>query len=374
MAPQRPKEKRTVRYAVVGLGHIAQVAVLPAFDHAENSELAALVSSDSTKLKTLSRRHGVETAVAYDQFAELCASGTIDAAYIALPNHLHREYTEIAANAGIHVLCEKPMALTTKDAEAMIRTCARNGVRLMIAYRLHFERANLEAVDIVSSGTIGEPRFFSSDFSLDVKAGDIRVRRETGGGALWDLGIYCVNAARYLFQAEPLEAVAFTAARDDERFREVEEMLGAILRFPGERLAHFTCSLGAADLATYRVVGTKGDLVLNPAYEYAIELERELTVGGKKSHKKFPKRDQFAPELVTFSDCVLEGRDPEPSGEEGLLDVRVIEALYRSARTGKAVELSPREKGQRPTLDQEMRRPPVSPKPKEVKAKPPSRG
>jgi predicted dehydrogenase len=368
------KEKRTIRYAVVGLGHIAQVAVLPAFDHAENSELAALVSSDGTKLKTLSKRHGVEAAVAYEEFAELCASGTIDAAYIALPNHLHRQYTEIAANAGIHVLCEKPMALTTKDAEAMIRVCERNDVRLMIAYRLHFERANLEAVDIVSSGKIGEPRFFSSDFSLDVKPGDIRVRRETGGGALWDLGIYCVNAARYLFRAEPTQAVAFTAARDDERFSEVEEMLTGILRFPGERLAHFTCSLGAADLATYRVVGTKGDLVLNPAYEYAVELERQLTIGSRTSHKKFPKRDQFAPELVYFSDCILERRDPEPSGEEGLLDVRVIEALYRSAKSGKPVSLPPREKKARPTLDQEMRRPPVSPKPKEVKATGASRG
>ena len=374
MARARTKKSpRRIRYAVVGLGHIAQVAVLPAFEHAENSELAALVSSDAGKLKALAKRYDIENAVSYDEFGALCASGQIDAAYIALPNHLHREYTEIAAKAGIHVLCEKPMAVTTKDAEAMIRVCAKNDVRLMIAYRLHFERANLEAVDTVNSGKLGEPRYFSSDFSLDVKKGDIRVRRETGGGSLWDLGIYCVNAARYLFKAEPEEVVAFTAARDDERFREVEEMLSGILRFPGERLAHFTCSLGAADLATYRVVGTKGDIVLDPAYEYAMELEREITIGERKSHKKYPKRDQFAPELVYFSDCILQKRDPEPSGEEGLLDVRAIEALYRSARSGKAVKLPPQEKKKRPTLAQEMRRPPVSPKPKEVKVSAPSR-
>jgi glucose-fructose oxidoreductase len=367
-----PSKKSAVRYAVVGLGHIAQVAVLPAFEHAENAELTALVSSDAGKLKALARRYEIERAVTYEEFGDLCASGDIDAAYIALPNHMHREYTEIAASAGIHVLCEKPMAVTVKDAEAMIRACARNDVKLMIAYRLHFERANLEAIDVVNSGKIGEPRYFSSDFSLDVKEGDIRVRRETGGGALWDLGIYCVNAARYLFRAEPTEVVALTAARDDERFREVEEMLSAILRFPGERLAHFTCSLGAADIATYRVVGTKGDIVLNPAYEYAMELEREVTVGGRKNHKKYPKRDQFAPELIHFSDCILNDSEPEPSGEEGLLDVRVIEALYRSAKSGRPVRLPPRDKDVRPSLEQEIRRPPVT-KPKEVKVKPPSR-
>ncbi len=373
MARARSNRKGPIRYAVVGLGHIAQVAVLPAFEHAENSALAALVSSDSRKLNVLAKRYGIEHAVAYEEFGALCASGAVDAAYIALPNHLHRDYTEIAAKAGVHVLCEKPMALTVKDAEAMIRVCAKNEVRLMIAYRLHFERANLEAIDTVASGKIGEPRYFSSDFSLDVKPGDIRVRKETGGGALWDLGIYCVNAARYLFRDEPVEVVAFTAARDDDRFREVEEMLSGILRFPGERLAHFTCSLGAADLATYRVVGTKGDLVLNPAYEYAMELEREVTVGGRKSHKKYPKRDQFAPELIHFSECILDGKEPEPSGEEGLLDVRAIEALYRSAKRRRPVRLPPRERSARPSLNQEIRRPPVTPKPKEVKVSAPSR-
>lgn len=374
MARRRSTPKGPIRYAVVGLGHIAQVAVLPAFAHAENSELAALVSSDRQKLKVLAKRYGIESAVSYDEFGDLCATGAIDAAYIALPNHLHREYTEIAAKAKVHVLCEKPMALSVRDAEAMVRVCRKNDVRLMIAYRLHFERGNLEAIDVVNSGKIGEPRYFSSDFSLDVKNDNIRIRRETGGGALWDLGIYCLNAARYLFRDEPVEVVAMTAARDDERFREVEEMLSAILRFPGERLAHFTCSLGAADLATYRVVGTKGDLVLDPAFEYAMELERELTVGGRKSRKTYEKRDQFAPELIHFSECILEGKEPEPSGEEGLLDVRVIDALYRSARRGRAVRLEPREKKVRPSLDQEMRRPPVTPKPKEVKVKAPSKG
>ncbi|HUP64946.1 MAG TPA: Gfo/Idh/MocA family oxidoreductase [Thermoanaerobaculia bacterium] len=366
---------KKIRYAVVGLGHIAQVAVLPAFGHAtKNSVLAGLVSDDSNKLKQLGRKYGVRNLADYDGYDALCESGEIDAVYLAVPNHLHRQYTERAARAGVHVLCEKPMAVTVKDAEAMIAACRKAKVKLMIAYRLHFEEANLEAVRMINSGKIGEPRFFSSDFGLDVRKGDIRVRKETGGGSLWDLGIYCLNAARYLFKDEPVEVSAMSASREgDERFSKVEEMVAATLRFPGERLAHFVCSFGSADIASLRVVGTKGDLRLEPAYEYAMPLEHQLTVGEKKTSKKFPKRDQFAPELLHFSGCIQNDREPGPSGEEGLLDVRIIEALYRSAGSGKRVRLSLPEPSHRPTLRQEIRRPPVRKPPKPIGTKPPSR-
>ncbi|MGH9459457.1 MAG: Gfo/Idh/MocA family protein [Thermoanaerobaculia bacterium] len=368
----RGKEK--IRYGVVGLGHITQVAVLPAFAHArENSEVRALVSGDRTKLRKLGTRHGVPIHATYDEFDDLCRSGEIDAVYIALPNHLHREYTERAAAAGIHVLCEKPMATTTADCEAMIDACSRAGVKLMIAYRLHFERANMEAVRVVTSGKIGEPRFFSSDFSQDVRPGDIRLQKEKGGGTLWDIGVYCVNAARYLFRAEPLEAFAVAASRPDPRFDETEEMAAATLRFPDDRLASFVCSFGSSDVASYRVVGTKGDLRVDPAYAYAEGLAFELTVGGKTTTARFPKRDQFAPELLYFSRCVLEDRDAEPSGVEGLIDVRIVEALYESVRTGRPVPLDLPEKEERPTLRQEIRRPPVQKPPRPIGTKSPSR-
>src|SRR5688572_2908666 len=321
---------RKVRYAVVGLGHIAQVAVLPAFAHASrNSELAALVSDDATKLRKLGARYRVAGRYSYDDFEECLESG-IDAVYIALPNHLHREYTERAARKGVHVLCEKPMAVTARDCEAMIRACDRAGVKLMIAYRLHFEAANLAAVEAVRKGEIGEPRLFNSTFCMQVEAGNIRVRPETGGGALYDIGIYCINAARYLFRAEPEEVVAFSANNGERRFRGVDEMTSAVLRFPGERLAAFTSSFGAADVSRYRVVGTKGDVALEPAYEYAEGLKITVTVEGKKRTRQFAKSDQFAPELLHFSDCVRSGRDPQPGGRDGLADLRVIEALYRS--------------------------------------------
>jgi predicted dehydrogenase len=363
-----PGPRRKIRYAVVGLGHIAQVAVLPAFAHArENSELAALVSGDPVKREELGRRYGVSRACGYDQYEECLRSGDVDAVYIALPNSMHREYAERAADAGMHVLCEKPMAVTEEECEAMLRAARRNGVRLMIAYRLHFEQANLEAIEVVRSGRIGEPRLFDAAFTMHVADGNIRLERRMGGGTLYDIGIYCINAARNLFRDEPVEVLAACAGRRGD----VEETASCVLRFPGERLASFTCSFGAGKVSTYQIVGTRGDLRLDPAFEYAGTLRHRLTVGGHVEERAFEKRDQFAPELVYFSSCVLEGRDPEPGGEEGLADVLLIRALYESARTGKPVKPARVERARRPGPGQEMHRPPVD-KPEVVHAEAPS--
>jgi predicted dehydrogenase len=370
----RQTEKKRVRYAVVGLGHIAQVAVLPAFAHAENSELAALVSDDPEKLQKLGRRYKVKARFSYDQFEECLQSGEVDAVYIALPNHLHREYTERAARAGVHVLCEKPLAVTEADCLAMIQACEENGVKLMTAYRLHFEEANLKAIDLVQGGRLGDLRLFNSVFTMQVKEGDIRLNpRELGGGPLYDIGVYCINAVRNLFGAEPMEVMAFSANNGERRFQQCEEMTSAILRFPGrERLASFTCSFNGADVGTYCVVGTKGDLVMDPAYKYAEGLTQRVTIDGRTRERTFPKRDQFAPELISFSECILTGAAPEPSGWEGLADVRVIRALYRSADTGQPVILPPFSKEDRPSLDQEIRRPAVR-KPDLVNTEAPSK-
>jgi predicted dehydrogenase len=353
MARKPGSKGRSVRYAVVGLGHIAQAAVLPAFEHAKaSSQLAALVSDDQEKLTELGERYGVEHRVSYDQFDALLQSGDIDAAYIALPNHLHREYTERVAAAGVHVLCEKPMAVTEQDCRAMIKVCEENGVLLMVAYRLHFEPANLRAAEMVRNGSLGDVRIFNSVFTMQVKEGDIRLRQETGGGVLYDIGVYCINAARYLFRAEPVEVFAFSASNGEKRFREVDEMTTAVLRYPDERLASFTVSFGAADVSSYRVVGSEATLRVEPAYEYAGTLKHHLTSGEKTRVKTFRKRDQFAAELDYFSRCIRKRRLPEPSGREGMADVQIIEALLRSALTGRPVSLEI-EMDQPPTGDQE---------------------
>src|SRR5882672_667469 len=231
------KNTHKIRYAVIGLGHIAQVAVFPAFAHAgRNSVLTALVSDDPEKLKQLRRRYGVKLTYSYEQYDDCLRSGDIDAVYIALPNNMHAEYSIRAANAGVHVLCEKPMALTERECQSMIRAARRHKVKLMIAYRLHFEEANLKAIEIVKSGKLGEPRTFNSLFGMQVRAGNIRTEAELGGGTLYDLGVYCINAARHLFQNEPGEAFAYSAGSNDRRFKEIDEMTSAVLRFSQDRV------------------------------------------------------------------------------------------------------------------------------------------
>ncbi len=362
---------RRIRYAVVGLGHIAQAAILPAFGHAaENSELTALVSNDPEKLKKLGRKYHVAHKFNYDEYDACLGSGEIDAVYIALPNHLHREYSVRAAEAGIHVLCEKPMAVSEAECREMINAAHRCNVRLMIAYRLHFEETNLKAVEYVRSGLLGEPKYFSSCFSMQAKDG-IRLRQETGGGTLYDIGIYSINAARYLFGEEPIEAFAWTGNTGDPRFQEVDEMAAAMLRFPAGRLASFTCSFGAAHVSEYRLVGTRGNLRVEPAYEYSVKLAHYLTLDGRTTKTSFAKRDQFAPEILYFSQCVLSGNEPEPNGEEGLADVRIIEALYRSAAGDKPINLEPVLKSNRPTPKQAIERPAVKVEPKLVHAESP---
>jgi predicted dehydrogenase len=357
-----------IRYAVVGQGYIAQAAVLPAFAHARgNSRLVAIVSGDAVKRRALARKYDC-AAYSYEEYATCLRSGDVDAVYIALPNDQHLEYTLEAARAGVHVLCEKPMAIDERECRRMIDGCRRHGVKLMVAYRLHFERATLQALRDVKDGLIGEPRLFMSSFTMNVRPPNIRVQADSGGGTLYDIGIYCINAARHVFRAEPVEAFAMTTGRKGD----VEESATCTLRFPGERLATFCVSFGSDKTSEYRIVGTNGSLRVEPGYELASGLEHHISRGGKPRRTvAYAKRDQFAPELMHFSDCILHDREPEPGGEEGLADLRVIQALYKSAASGRPVRLAPAPLAAQPTLRNEATKPPVR-MPRLVHARPPS--
>ena len=327
-----------VRYAVVGLGHIAQVAVLPAFAHArQNSRLTAIISGDALKLKRLGERYGVDVRGDYSQ-CESCLAD-VDAVYICTPNSRHEEFAVRAAALGKHVLCEKPLAVTDAECERMIDACAAAGVQLMTAYRLHFDPISLEVLERVRRGDIGDLRYFESSFSMQAKPGNIRTKHATGGGTLYDIGIYCINAARVLFGSEPQQVFAYSISGERSGMPEVDDTTSVVMRFSGDRLATFTTSFNAGDVSAYRIVGTKGSIRVEPAYEYAEPLAYTLTVGGQMQEKKGKKVDQFAAELLYFSDCCRDGRKPEPSGEEGAWDVRIIDALYESARRGVQISL-----------------------------------
>ena len=352
-------KQKKIRYAVVGLGHIAQTAMLPAFKNAaKNSELTALVSEDPKKLKILAKKYKAAHCFQYTDYEEMLKSKIVDAVYIATPNTIHRQFVDPAIQNGIHVICEKPLTTNVADCLEIQKLLAQYETKFMTAYRLHFDAANLEAIKVAKRGDLGQLRIFNSLFTMQVKDRDnIRLLKEMGGGPYWDIGIYCINAARYLFKSEPYEVYAAKLTGNDSRFKEVDEMFSAILKFPDARIASFTCSFGASSTASYDLVGTKGSLRLENAYEYASGMELHITKNEKKSTKKFKKHDQFAAELLYFSDCVLKNKTPEPGIKEGLIDVEIIEALLRSAESGNSTVLRIDKKEDRPTPDQLITRP-----------------
>jgi glucose-fructose oxidoreductase len=334
------------------------MAVLPAFAHARrNSRLHALVSGDPVKLGELGEKYGVGVRGGYDEF-EACLRD-VDAVYICTPNSEHADLAVRAAHAGVHVLCEKPLAVTDEECDRIIRACREANVKLMTAYRLHLEPLYLEMVDLVRRGDIGEPRFFSSSFSMHAARGGIRTQSRTGGGTLYDLGVYCINAARAFLDGEPTQVFAYSIRGERSGMPEVDDTTSAILHFEGDRLATFTTSFDAGDTSDFRVVGTKGDLHAQPAYEYAEPLAYTLTIGERTTKKRGRKRDQFAAEILYFSDCIRRNRVPEPSGEEGAWEVRIVDALYESARRGEPISLRPFEGEPGLRRTQAISRPPV---------------
>lgn len=344
---------------------------MPGFSHARHSELVALVSGDAKKLKKLAKKYHVPLTYSYEQYDECLRSGKIDAVYIALPNDLHRDYVVRAAEAGIHVLCEKPLAITVREGEIMLTAALKNRVKLMTAYRLHFEPATLSTIELIKSGRLGEPRYFNSTFSFQVTDPEnIRLQQEHGGGAIHDIGTYCINAARALFGDEPTEVFAAAVNSGDRRFSEVDETTSVIMRFPKERLAAFTVSFGAGTSGRFELVGTKGSVVLDPAYEYSSPLTQKVTINDKERVKEFAHTDQFGGEIEAFSEWVLGAREPAPSAVDGIADLRVIEAIHRSIQTGRPVALKAVTKRKRPERKQEKRKPAVK-EPRVVKAKSP---
>ena len=361
---------RKVRYAVVGAGWIAQEDFMPGVAKTGNSVMTALVTGDARKGRELSEKYEIEHVCGYVGFDALLKSGKIDAIYLATPNTMHRDFTIRALAAGIHVLCEKPMAPTIDDCRAMIETGQKSGTKLMIAYRLHFEEATLEAIETVRSGKLGQPRIFSSIFTQQVESSNHRTEGDKWAGPLPDMGSYPTNGVRNLFGAEPIEAFGRTAsAKSDGRFGEIPEMVSAWLRFPDERIAQFTISYGSEAVSEYRVSGTEGDLMMTPGFSWEEGQTMAVTVKGKKDEKTFDKVDHFAGETKYFSDCVLDNKEPEPDGEEGLCDVCVIKAIEKSIASGKVELVEQVGRSKRPTREQ-VQKLPASEPPELVDAKP----
>ena len=365
---------RKIRYAIVGLGDIAQEAMMPGVAHTGNSEIVALVSGDAEKLRVLGERYEVDRRYRYEEFGQLIASGGIDAIYLATPNWRHAEFAIPALEAGIHVLCEKPLEISSDRCRAMMAAAERGKAKLMSAYRLHFEPATLDAIRRIRSGELGELIAFTSCFGQMVDPANHRASSGIEAGPLFDMGPYPINAIRYLFGQEPVEVVSAVGTRHPEAgLGDLDDTIAVTLRLPGDRLASFTVSYYINAIDSLIVAGTKGSIHMSPCFMFGVSLEQNRIVGEDKAHERFKATDQFGGQMRYFSERILDDQDVEADGEEGLADLAVIEAVVKAMQSGGAVPIETVARTKRIDPEaQEQRLGAVSP-PEPVKVSEPAR-
>ena len=339
--PDPPGKK--LGWAIVGLGSLSINQILPAFAKCEKSKVVAFVSGHPDKANKLALRYEVnkKNIYNYQNYDSIKDNPDVDVIYIVLPNGMHAEYTVRGLQAGKHVLCEKPMANTPAECQQMVDAGRKADRKLMIAYRCRYEPFNREAIRISQSGDLGPTQMILADAGF--KAGDPsqwRLHKQlAGGGSMMDIGIYALNATRYLTGQEPTEVNAMIySTPGDPRFKEVEEHVNFQLRFPSGILANCSSSYGYFHQSHFRVMGTEARLCLDPATWYSglrMWIERDNTI----EQKDLPSVDHFATEMDHMSDCVMQNKQPLTPGEEGLRDLTIITGIYEAARSGKTVKL-----------------------------------
>lgn len=342
-----PPDQR-VGYALVGLGHLTLEELLPAFGECKKSKPVALVSGSPEKLKKVAAQYGIkpESCYSYQDYDKLKDNPEVRAIYIVLPNSMHAEYTIRGAQAGKHILCEKPMANSARECELMIGACQKAGVKLMIAYRIQYEPTNRAVHDMVRQNKFGKVKYIQAQNSQSSANPDHWRHKKAlaGGGALPDIGLYCLNTSRFLLGTEPTEVFAYMhSTPGNPLFKEVEEHMSFQLRFPGGVVVDSITNYNTYDSRYYRVNTERGWIHVDNAYAYHGQQLKTGQADGKaktENHISIPAKNQFATEIDHFSACILDNKPPRTPGEEGLQDQRIMEALYQSAREGRPVKLA----------------------------------
>lgn len=338
-----PGAIRKARWAIVGLGELALEEVMPAFGLCKLSRPTALVSGHPEKAAKVADTYGVDRRhlYTYDNFDKIAEDDRIDVVYIVLPNHMHAEFTIRALKAGKHVLCEKPLSATIEEAGAMCETAKKTGRKLMTAYRLRYEPFTQTAISLVrDQRSLGKVKLFQAQNSQNVKAPNIRLSRSTAGGPVMDVGVYCINAARYITGEEPYEVAAMLNKPDDDpRFAEVAESYAWIMRFPSGAIAECSCGFGTEESRIMRVACADGYLHMNNAFAYR---GQELTTHQQRKSIRhaIDAVNHFSAEMDAFSDCVLNDKPVLTPGEDGLADMLVVDAVHRSATERSIVSLN----------------------------------
>ena len=331
-------------FAFVGLGGFATKQLMPNIAASKHCRMAALVSGHPEKAKKLAEQYKLDpkNIYNYENYDSLKDNPDVDVIYIVLPNSMHKDFTLRGFKAGKHIMCEKPMAVSSKECQEMIDAGKSAGKKLQIGYRMHYEPHQLEAIRILRAKELGELKQINTDMGFRLMdAGAWRLHKDlSGGGALMDIGIYGLNASRYLTGEEPIEVSAMTYKPDnDPRFATVEEGCNWLLKFPSGVLCSNTTSYSYAGQTKWRAVCTEGYIDCEPAISYS-GVKIRVSHHGKEEPKDVPESNQFATEMDVFADCIMNNKEPRSGGEEGLRDVKIMEAIYESARTGKTIKLA----------------------------------
>ncbi len=330
-------------YAVVGLGNLAEGSILPAFAHATRSRVTGLVSGDRAKALEIGAKYNVpeKGVYTYDTFDQIADNPDIDAVYIVLPNGLHAEYAIRAHKAGKHVLVEKPMANTVADCDAMIAAAKEANRLLLVAYRLRYEPHTIEMIRMTREREFGPAKalFCEAGFNIGDPTQWRLNKAMAGGGSMMDIGIYAVNAARYLSGENPAEIFAYEFTdRSDPRFKEVEDTVAFQMRFPSGLVASCLSSYGTS-LNKFLVHAQRGSYEMSPAWNSG-GLRLTVLRGRTPQVRDLPQIDHFAAMMDHLAECAATGTTPLTPGEDGRHDMRVIEAIYESVRTNRPVHLT----------------------------------
>jgi predicted dehydrogenase len=330
---------RKIGFALAGLGNLSTHQIAPALQKTKFCKLTGIVTGTPEKAERWKSQYSIpdKNIYNYDNMEKMADNPDIDVVYVVTPNALHAEHTIKAAKAGKHVLSEKPMEVSVEKCQQMIDECKKAGRQLAVGYRLHFEPNNLECVRLAREKVFGDLKIIDAGFGFQI--GDPtqwRLKKDlAGGGPLMDVGIYSLQATRYISGEEPILISAIETTTDPVKFKEVEESIVWQMKFPSGVIANCSSTYKFRGVDRFTAYAEDGWFGLEPAYDYnGIHGHRS---DGEQIH--FPAIDQFAAEMDDFAQCILENRPTKVPGEEGLRDVKIMMAIYEAAKTGKTVSL-----------------------------------
>jgi predicted dehydrogenase len=319
--------------ALVGLGSYSEHQLAPALKQAKNCYLSAIVTGTPAKKEKWKQNFGLKDSHCYDYttFDKIAKNPDVDVVYVVLPNSMHHEYVLRAAKAGKHVIVEKPMGLTVKESEEMIAACKQAGVKLFVGYRLHYQPHTLEVMKFAKELPSGKIKIVES--SMGFRIGDPnqwRLKKSlAGGGAMMDVGIYAIQGARYATGEEPTHVTAQEFKTDPVKFKEVDETIIWQMEFPSGAICNAMTSY-ATSIERLYVGAERGYIELRPAFGYG-PLKGRTNAG----ELDVPVYHHQTAQMEAFAAAIIDNRDLYTNGEEGLRDMKVIEAVYRAVKSGK---------------------------------------